>query len=138
MTGPSVDNLTIIGIVWIIAQSVGLGFGIWALQDAMRDRQVAADWTNGRQQARLIIATGQVRRASARVAFFVLWLALGILFGFFEIEEQIVRSLLFIGVLLSTDALQISIGVLDRAERFKLLGVVARFKSRNDSDRNAH
>lgn len=138
MNGPSVDNLTIIEAVWIIAQAIGLGFGLWALKDSKRDRTAAAEWTNGRQQARMVVATGQVRRARARAAFFGLWLGLGLIFGFWKFEDQaVVGGLLFLGVLLSTDALQISIGVLDRAERFKLLGIVSAFKARYDSDSNA-
>jgi uncharacterized membrane protein len=80
-------ELNPIEATWLVISFVGLVFAAINLADARSDVTAARMVFNYRRTTRLALAAGRVHRNWVRVAVFVGWTLLGILFGFFEVPR---------------------------------------------------
>ena len=80
----SLDNLTPITGSWLIVSLIALFFSILNLQASRADVKASILVKNYRRPTRLLIATGAVHRNWIKVAVFLWWSLLGVLFGLFD------------------------------------------------------
>lgn len=83
----SIENLNISEAIWIVISGVGLFFAYREYQKSKQGHDEALQQINGVREARLVVTSGYLFRARVQTLVFGLWLALGVLFGFFDTER---------------------------------------------------
>jgi hypothetical protein len=121
------ETVTVAEAIWVLAALVGVAVNTWALLDAIQDR--CALLRSGRNGALGIISIGNVRREALRVCIQGAFLIVGLV----SLTQQPsarpsgepgILSLVVPPVLIGVALTLVVMAVLDRADRYRVLGLL--------------
>lgn len=127
-----VANLNPVELVWLIVAAVGLFFATTNLRQSELDRDRAEDVRNGLRDARIVVAAGYVYRNRIRVAIFVWWVFLGVLFGFFD-PPDVPRIAGLLGLIATALGFAL-VGAQESVERRALAAIISRQRTVDATD----
>jgi hypothetical protein len=130
--GFDIRHLNWVEAVWIGIALIGLYYGWTNLQQAKADRIKAEDVHNGLRAPRIVVANGYVYRNRIRVSLFVWWLALGMLFGFWD-PPSLPRTAGLLGLIVTAAGFAF-IGAQEASERRTLQKLIRRREEEDQVD----